>query len=106
MKTDDFKFQIPLTPTRGVTLWERSHGILAPAYSYAPGATPGGWTQVSRLAHDFLVGPDALITMALSYALAIVLPQKRPSNVVRVGETELVLEGPIVRERFVRRVTA
>ncbi|MCX7914939.1 MAG: ferrous iron transport protein B, partial [Verrucomicrobiae bacterium] len=32
------------------------------------------WDHARRLAHDFLVGPYGQITMALSYALAIVLP--------------------------------
>jgi ferrous iron transport protein B len=70
----DFKFEIPLTPARGILLHESSRDILAPTYSLAPGATPGGWTQVRGLAHDFLVGEYGVITMALSYAFAIVLP--------------------------------
>jgi ferrous iron transport protein B len=70
----NYKFEIPLTPARGILLHESSRNILVPTYSLAPGATPGGWTQARRLAHDFLVGEYGVITMALSYALAIVLP--------------------------------
>ena len=74
MVKSDYKFEIPLTPARGITLYQSSRDILAPTYSLAPGATLGGWTQVRRLAHDFLVGQYGVITTALSYALAIVLP--------------------------------
>src|SRR6185436_15722899 len=40
----------------------------------APGARLGVWAALLRFLHDFLVGEYGLITMALSYALAIVLP--------------------------------
>ncbi len=50
------KFQIPFTPARGIVIAESQRTVLAPTYSAAPGATPGGWTQTRRLAHDFLVG--------------------------------------------------
>lgn len=73
-KKSDYKFEIPLTPAHGILLHESSRDILVPTYSLAPGATPGGWTQARGLAHDFLVGEYGVITMALSYALAIVLP--------------------------------
>ncbi len=51
-----YKFQIPLTPAHGIMIAESQRTVLAPTYSPAPGATPGGWTQTRRLAHDFLVG--------------------------------------------------
>jgi ferrous iron transport protein B len=69
-----YRFQIPLTPARGIAIAESQRTVLAPTYSLAPGATLGGWTRVRRLAHDFLVGQYGVITMAVSYALAIVLP--------------------------------
>jgi ferrous iron transport protein B len=74
IRKSDYKFEIPLTPSRGVLLYENNRDILVPTYSLAPGATPGGWTQARGLAHDFLVGEYGVITMALSYAFAIVLP--------------------------------
>ncbi|HUK81535.1 MAG TPA: ferrous iron transporter B [Verrucomicrobiae bacterium] len=70
----DYKFEIPLTPTRGILLYESSRDILAPTYSLDSSATLGWWTEGRRLAHDFLVGGYGVVTMALSYALAIVLP--------------------------------
>ncbi len=69
-----FRLEIPLTPAHGIALHESTAAVLAPTYSYDPGAIPGWWTQAKRLAHDFLVGEYGVITMALSYALAIVLP--------------------------------
>jgi ferrous iron transport protein B len=69
-----YSLEIPLSPAHGVSIWENTQIVEAPTYSLAPSATLGGWTQVRRLAHDFLVGEYGVITMALSYALAIVLP--------------------------------
>jgi ferrous iron transport protein B len=73
-EVSQYKFQIPLTPARGIVIAESQRTVLAPTYSIAPGATLGGWTQTRRLAHDFLVGQYGVVTMAISYALAIVLP--------------------------------
>ena len=69
-----YSLEIPLSPTHGVSIWENNQIVSAPTYSLAPSATLEGWTQVRRLAHDFLVGEYGVITMALSYSLAIVLP--------------------------------
>ena len=69
-----YSLEIPLSPTHGISIWENTQTVIAPTYSLAPGATLGRWTQVRRLAHDFLVGEYGVITMALSYSLAIVLP--------------------------------
>jgi ferrous iron transport protein B len=69
-----YNLEIPLSPTYGISIWENTQIVSAPTYSLAPSATLGGWTQVRRLAHDFLVGEYGVITMALSYSLAIVLP--------------------------------
>lgn len=70
----DFRFEVPLTPAHGIPLWESSQTVIAPTYSLDPSATLGWWTEARRLAHDFLVGQYGVITMALSYSLAIVLP--------------------------------
>ncbi|HEX3528624.1 MAG TPA: nucleoside recognition domain-containing protein [Thermoanaerobaculia bacterium] len=40
----------------------------------AAGEHLGAWAAILRFLHDFLVGEYGLITMAISYALAIVLP--------------------------------
>lgn len=73
-QVSDFKLEIPLIPRHGIALWQNQQTIPAPTYVLEPGATSGWWTQVRRFAHDFLVGQYGLITVALSYALAIVLP--------------------------------
>ena len=69
-----YNLEIPLSPAHGVSIWDNTQIVRAPTYLLAPSATLGRWTQVRRLAHDFLVGEYGVITMALSYALAIVLP--------------------------------
>lgn len=74
MQVSHYSLEIPLSPAHGVSIWDNTQIVRAPTYSLAPSATLGWWTQVRRLAHDFLVGEYGVITMALSYALAIVLP--------------------------------
>jgi ferrous iron transport protein B len=74
LQTSTFTLEIPVTPAHGIPLLESTATIRAPTYVLAPDATLGGWTRSRRLAHDFLVGEYGVITMALSYALAIVLP--------------------------------
>ncbi len=56
MEVSPYKFQIPFTPARGILIAESQRTVLAPTYLLAPGATPRGWTQMSRLVHDFSVG--------------------------------------------------
>ena len=46
-------------------------GILTPAYT---AGNVSGAASAARFAHDLLVGPYGVITMALTYAIAIVLP--------------------------------
>ena len=74
LQESQYSLEIPLSPAHGISIWGNTRIVVAPTYSLAPGATPEGWTQVRRLAHDFLVGEYGVITMALSYSLAIVLP--------------------------------
>jgi ferrous iron transport protein B len=54
---------VPLSPAHEV-----------PAYTLGTGTTLSPVQSVLRFVHDFLVGEYGAITMALSYALAIVLP--------------------------------
>ena len=63
---------LPITPVHGLTVVELERSATLPAYEPRGAAT--GWSAASRFAHDFLVGEYGLVTMALSYALAIVLP--------------------------------
>lgn len=48
-------------------------GLLLPDYTLTAPALTGG-EQVARFVHDFFVGPYGQITMALAYALALILP--------------------------------
>lgn len=47
-------------------------GVLSPEYTTTGAVT--GIAIVGKIIHDFLVGPYGVITMALTYAIAIVLP--------------------------------
>ena len=63
----NLRLEIPLIPAHGIELWNSQRQVLSTAYKTEV-------SGVARLAHDFLVGPYGLITMALSYGFAIVLP--------------------------------
>ena len=65
---------IPLTPVHEITLAELSREVKVPAYSIPPGVEFTWLNHIARFVHDLLVGPFGTVTMALSYALAIVLP--------------------------------
>jgi ferrous iron transport protein B len=69
-----FTLQIPFTPAHGIPLHESSATVLAPTYSLNPGTALGWFAETKRFTHDFLVGEYGVITMALSYAFAIVFP--------------------------------
>jgi ferrous iron transport protein B len=69
-----FTFAIPLTPVHEVPLGTMERTVIAPAYTLAPGTELGAGGATLRFVHDFLVGPYGAVTMALSYAFAIVLP--------------------------------
>jgi ferrous iron transport protein B len=65
MKAADFAFRFP-------HVHAVEDGVLVPGYTLTGDLS--GWEQVSRFLHDFLVGPYGQITMALSYAIALILP--------------------------------
>jgi len=47
-------------------------GVLSPEYTVT--APLGMGQEIARFVHDFLVGPYGQVTMALSYAIALILP--------------------------------
>jgi ferrous iron transport protein B len=47
-------------------------GILVPAYTLT--GEPAGMQVIGKFAHDLIAGPYGIVTMALTYAIAIVLP--------------------------------
>jgi ferrous iron transport protein B len=73
LEASEYALEIPLTPASGITLLENSRQTLSTAYTLT-GPLEGWFAHVMRFLHDFLVGPYGLITVALSYGFAIVLP--------------------------------
>jgi ferrous iron transport protein B len=69
-----FTLSVPVTPAHDVVLGESTRDVVRPSYTIPADATLTGWQSFLRLVHDFLVGPFGQITMAFSYAFAIVLP--------------------------------
>jgi ferrous iron transport protein B len=69
-----FTFAVPITPVNNIPLGTMERTVIVPTYALAPGAHLGPGAQVLRFAHDFLVGQYGVVSMALSYAFAIVLP--------------------------------
>jgi ferrous iron transport protein B len=69
-----FTFSLPLTPVHEIPLGTMERTVITPAYALAPGTQLGWGGEAARFVHDFLVGQYGVITMALSYAFAIVLP--------------------------------
>jgi ferrous iron transport protein B len=65
---------VPVTPVHEMALAEGVRTVTVPEYSLDPGITLTWQQRVWQFLHDFAVGPYGAITMALSYALAIVLP--------------------------------
>jgi ferrous iron transport protein B len=65
---------LPVTPVHEVPITTIERTVLTPAYTLDAGARLGAGQEVLRFLHDFLVGEYGAITMALSYAFAIVLP--------------------------------
>lgn len=49
-----------------------TEGVLTPEYTLT--GAPAGWQVAGKFAHDLFVGPFGIVTMALTYAIAIVLP--------------------------------
>jgi ferrous iron transport protein B len=69
----DYVISLPATPAHDVELGSVQRDVIGTTYVMAD-APLTGWDQVQRYVHDFLVGDYGVITMALSYAFAIVLP--------------------------------
>ncbi len=69
-----YALSLPVSPAHQIELGRMDREAIRPAYSISEGTALGTGQEVARFVHDFLVGPYGAITMALSYALAIVLP--------------------------------
>lgn len=67
--------EVPLAPGHSISTglgWERT--VETSGYALTGASAEGGWQTAVRFIHDLLVGPYGIITMALSYGIAIVLP--------------------------------
>jgi ferrous iron transport protein B len=65
----EWKIEVPYTPAHSVTVWSDTRPVLSTKYH-----ATGNEHPVRQFFHDFLVGEYGLITMALAYGFAIVLP--------------------------------
>lgn len=68
----ELKLALPVTPVHEVDMYTSTRAVISPAYRVE--GKLGAGREVLRFFHDFLVGPYGAVTMALSYAFAIVLP--------------------------------
>lgn len=68
------RLSVPITPVHKLPLGSSTRTVITPAYALTPGAHLGPLAATARFVHDFVVGEYGLVTMALSYAFAIVLP--------------------------------
>lgn len=64
----------------------------------------GEHAELVRLTSEKVSRRNTLAVYGLVPGSRLVLQQKRPSFVIRVGETELALEADIARELVVKRV--
>jgi ferrous iron transport protein B len=74
MEAVELNLAVPVTPIHEVSIARSTRTVTSTAYHLTAGARLGGLGRTLRFFHDLLVGEYGLITMALSYAFAIVLP--------------------------------
>ncbi len=74
MEAVELNLALPVTPIHEIGIARSTRVVASPKYHLAVGARPGGGARTLRFFHDLLVGEYGVITMALSYAFAIVLP--------------------------------
>ncbi len=65
---------LPVSPFHDVTVSSGTRETIRPAYSLSADTSLGWLQTILRFLHDSLIGEYGAITMALSYAIAIVLP--------------------------------
>jgi ferrous iron transport protein B len=65
---------LPVTPVHEIGITNVDREVVVPGYSLQPGTELSVGQEVIQFVHDLLVGKYGVITMALSYALAIVFP--------------------------------
>lgn len=70
----EWTFSLPLTVAHEWQLFTITASVPGTAYVIPAGVTLAWWQVVMKFTHDFLVGPYGMITMAVAYGFAIVLP--------------------------------
>ena len=70
----ELTFSIPISPAHELPLGTLTRDVIGAPYALEDGRELTLLERTARLVHDFFVGEYGVITMALSYALAIVLP--------------------------------
>ncbi|HEX6791600.1 MAG TPA: ferrous iron transporter B [Candidatus Krumholzibacteria bacterium] len=73
IEASPYALQIPFDPAHSITLLEDTRQTMSTSYTLT-GPLYGPLPQVFRFLHDFLVGQYGVITVAMSYGFAIVLP--------------------------------
>ena len=73
LEVSPYALEIPFDPAHSVTLLESTRETVSTSYTLSAPLS-GPLPHVFRFLHDFLVGPYGLVTVALSYGIAIVLP--------------------------------
>ena len=73
IETVPYSFSIPLVLS-DIPIAEANRDVIGSKYIITSTAPPTTMQRAARLLHDFLVGEFGVITMALSYAFAIVFP--------------------------------
>jgi ferrous iron transport protein B len=70
----EFSLEIPIVPSVGIPITKNTAETLRPTYTMKPEVKLTTMQKVMKFLHDFLVGEFGVITMALAYGFAIVLP--------------------------------
>lgn len=70
----EFSLEIPVVPSVGIPITTNTAETLRPTYTLKPEVQLTSKQKVMKFIHDFLVGEFGVITMALAYGFAIVLP--------------------------------
>ena len=74
VETVRYTLSLPVSPAHNVAIAELDKEAIQPVYMVAADVRLTLAQKLLQFLHDFMVGPFGLITMALSYAFAIVLP--------------------------------
>ncbi len=74
VETVPYTMSLPVSPAHELEITRFDMEVIRPPYTIPGDTELSGWQSFLRFVHDFMVGPFGLITMALSYAFAIVLP--------------------------------